>query len=159
MGCCCTRNTTGLSSTAKRHKRLGKDKVIENYGATGNPIEIEHYGRPSGKQWYHGDIGDKEAERLMKQHAVGINGAFLVYDHPYKKDGYKLMAFNNGRLHSFTIRLRRPDLKYVIQGQNNREAEFRTVKELIHYHRGMRGVPIKLHKDETLVLDKGFKWK
>lgn len=152
MGCCCAKEK------AKRYKRLAKDEIIANYGAAGNnPIEIERYGQPLGKEWYHGDIGDREAERRMKEHAVGINGAFLVYDHPIRKDGYKIMAFKDARLHSFNIRRRQSDSKYLIQGQNNREAEFCTVKDLIHYHRGIRGVPIRLYQDETLVLNKGWK--
>ena len=114
------------------------------------------YGAPEGKDWYHSELTDREAELRMQDNAMEIYGAFLVYDDPQRKDAYKIIAHKDGVLHRFIIRRRQDNLKFEIFGQDDKC--FAEVKDLIHHYRGVTGTPLKLPNRETLTLSKDYKW-
>lgn len=122
-----------------------------------NPTLIRpSYGAPKGKDWYHSQLTDREAERKMQDSVMGIYGAFLVYDDPQRYDGYKIIAHKDGVLHRFIIRRRQDNLKFELLGQDGKC--FPKVKNVIHHHRGLDGTPLKLPGGDTLILSKDYKW-
>ena len=148
-------NSNSDTSSDERRPLITSRPAATSTGA--NPtLMTPNYGAPTGEDWYHGKLKDREAELTMQDNAMGIYGAFLVYDDPQRKDAYKVIAHKDGVLHRFFIRRRQDNLKFEMLGQDDKC--FSQVKELIHHYRGVTGTPLKLPNGETLALSKDYKW-
>ena len=126
-----------------------------------NALENEGSGPDSDlseKDWYHGELTDREAEKVMLENTKGIDGAFLVYDNPHRSDGYKIIVNKNGVLHKFIVIRRPDDLQFAVFGQVQADKPFPKLKNLIHYYRGFGSTPLTLPTGETVILSKEYKW-
>lgn len=112
----------------------------------------------SAKDWYHGKLTDREAEKVMLDNTKGIDGAFLVYDNPHRSDGYKIIVNKKGVLHKFIVVKRPDDFQFAVFGQVQADKPFPKLKNLIHYYRGVGATPLTLPSGETVILSKEYKW-
>ena len=150
MGNCWRRKkANGSASTAERFERV---QMVE--------------GAPTDKRWYHGGIGDEEAEYGINHSGGGKpkDGTYLVYDNPRRKYGYILLVHYKGELHKWKInRVRKrtnsqgdEKFVYVLGDDGPGVTTHKTVRLLIKYHRGMRGKPIKLESGGKVVLSPDY---
>ena len=106
------------------------------------------------KPWYHGSISKEEAEYRLESVSTGLRakGTFLVY---FDSSGYVLLVFKK-RLHRCRIR-DRGGSKFVLEVESadsetlNPESHS-SVTELVKYHKGLSGKPIKLSRTESVKL-------
>ena len=121
-------------------------------------IKVNAEGAPTGKRWYHGRISDEVADVRMRAATAdgsGSNGTYLVYDNPSQEGGFILLVYRR-ELHRWRISRRRSDDMYILGIDAPDVKGFKTVRELIHYHRGFRGVPINLEHGGLVKLTKAY---
>ena len=119
-----------------------------------NVKDIE--GEPTGKRWYHGKISNDEADNRIRYGAGGTDGSYIVYDNPYRNGQYILLVYYRGQLLRWKIRRRRSDGMYFLGEEGEGVAKYKTVRELIHAHRGVTGKPIKMGDGGVLRLSKSY---
>ena len=116
-------------------------------------------GAPTDKRWYFGRITDDEADRALKQGAQGHEGSYLVYDNPRRRGEYVLLAMHDRRLHRWRISRRVSDGRYILGEDGEGVVSHKDVRDLIHHHRGITGVPIKLQHGGVMKLSKEYVYK
>lgn len=112
-------------------------------------------GAPDRKEWYHGAITDEEANFRVNR-AGGGNGCYLVYDNPRKRGGYVLVTLHKCKLYRWKINKRKSDKKFIVGDDGPAVIGHDTIRELIHYHRSIRGKPLKLQDGGHVVLSKEY---
>ncbi|WP_152558582.1 SH2 domain-containing protein [Endozoicomonas numazuensis] len=108
------------------------------------------------RKWYHGNITPNEADSRLKNAASGINGSFMVYDHPNKAESYVLLIYNDGEHHRWSIKYLPNEQAYVLGEEDEDAPRFTTISDLIKTHRGLFGRPIKLESGNLVTLSKSY---
>lgn len=108
----------------------------------------------SGKKWYHGGISNNTADARLDKAASGNNGSYLVYDNPNKKRNAPFLLLIYFREGHIRLTISEINGKYFLGDEVGEK--YQTVRELIKYHRGIRGQPIKLSGGQLVTLSKSY---
>lgn len=160
-----------IQAAKKQPIRLpnGKKTVLK-FSETIEPGSIEYMreintAELNDKLWYHGDITTQEAKARMYEGGTGINGSYLVYNHPQEYGSYILLVYHEGEILRWKI------LEIISQGLDDSSEEisyvlgedsspgvikYKAVKELIKAHRGVLGRPIKMDDGRLITLSKSY---
>ena len=138
---------------------LDAARLLISEGTRYENIEVEAEGTPTGKRWYHGRISDELADLRMRSATADgsdSDGTYLVYDNPRREGGFILLVYHREELHRWRISKRKSDDMYIIGRGGTDVKGFKTVRELIHHHRGVTGVPINLEHGGLVTLSKAY---
>ena len=169
--CCCTcsedqeeeqRPLTGTFSTSTMYDR---DKALKF-----EHVQADIHGAPTNKKWYHGGITDEEARIRLRSVTGGedtenvdnwseYTGVYLVYDNHGRQDEYTLLVYYRGDLCKWMISRRKSDGQYILGKDGPNVSGHKSVRNLIHYHRGATGKAIKLQHGGTVTLKKSYPYQ
>ena len=116
-------------------------------------------GAPTDRRWYFGKITHNEADRALEQGARGHEGSYLVYDNPRRRGEYVLLAMHNQKSYRWRISRRKHDGMYILGEDGEGVVGHKDVRDLIHHHRGITGMPIKLQHGGVMKLSKEYVYK